>query len=265
MLFFLTPKVLELLHWNSFQIKGQYTNYFMPKSSSTRELPPTALLDANSLLHLHFTLAILSCILPFRSSPLALACAAADLYFSSLCCNASSTVFGSCTEAWNKKDSEKICHSDFRTYKLPLSYPSLPSAETKLLLKTLTYNSSKGSLLIFYFHYWSIKNTDGISSKQNLGMQLIILNPAIFHWKIQTSKWLPALLSLWLHTKIQKSYLKLLGFGIRVLQDSENFPLKLVPFAWMYFVHFLSFQDLQSKKSKKIHSTFHKQQVNTHK
>lgn len=157
MLFFLTPKVLELLHWNSFQIKGQYTNYFIPKSSSTRELPPTALLDANSLLHLHFTLAILSCILPFRSSPLALACAAADLYFSSLCCNASSTVFGSCTEAWNKKDSEKICHSDFRTYKLPLSYPSLPSAETKLLLKTLTYNSSKGSLLIFYFHYWSIK------------------------------------------------------------------------------------------------------------
>lgn len=139
-----------------FPNKRTIHKWFIPKNSSTRELPPTALLDANSLLYLHFTLAILSCILPFRSSPLALACAAADLYFSSLCCNASSTVFGSCREAWNKKDNEKLRHSDFKTYKLPFSYPSLPPAETKLLLKILIYNSSKGSLWIFYFHYWSI-------------------------------------------------------------------------------------------------------------
>lgn len=49
-----------------------------------------------------FTLAILSCILPFRSCPLALACAAAVLYFSSLCCSASSTVFGCGREAWRQ-------------------------------------------------------------------------------------------------------------------------------------------------------------------
>lgn len=111
------------------------------KKSSARELILMALLDASSLLHFGFTLAILSCILPFRSSPLALACAAADLYFSSLCCNASSTVFGCCREAWNRTDKEMPHDSDFKTYQLPSSSPSSPSAETKTSLQSLNRNT----------------------------------------------------------------------------------------------------------------------------
>lgn len=130
-----TASLLEL-----FSNRRTIYKLFQPWKSSERELVQMALLDAISSLHFHFTLAILSCILPFRSSPLALACAAADLYFSSLCCNASSTVFGCCGEAWNKTDSEIPHDSHFKMYELPFSSPSLPSSETKTSLQSYIMN-----------------------------------------------------------------------------------------------------------------------------
>lgn len=49
-----------------------------------------------------------------------------------------------------------------------------------------------------------------------------------------------------------------------MLQDPGNFPPEVVLFAWMHLVHVLSFQDLQSKESRKFHSMFHTQQLLLH-
>lgn len=63
---------------------------------------------------------------------------------------------------------------------------------------------------------------------------------------------------------MQKSYLKLLGSEVQVLQDPGNFPPEVVLFAWMHLVHVLSFQDLQSRESRKFHNMFHTQQLLLH-
>lgn len=124
----LPPNAFQLPHWTSFQTDRQYTNYFSLEKVFSKRTNSNGYAGCKEP-HLSFTLAILSCILPFRSSPLALAWAAAALYFSSRCCNASSTVLGCCRDSANQTHNEMPHHKDVQTHRLPSPSPSLSSSE----------------------------------------------------------------------------------------------------------------------------------------
>lgn len=155
-------------------------------------------------------------------------------------------------------------HKDFRTHRLPFSSPSSPLSENITGMFRYEHCCYK-EFINFYFHHWSRTKVDWISSKQyskNISQVYSVLLQ--FSGRGQTLKCLPAVLFPWLTREMQKSYLQLPGSEVQGLQDPGHFPPEVVLFVWMHLVHVLSFQDLQSRESRKLHSTFHTQQLLLH-